>query len=215
MGQKGATGPTGAAGPTGATGPTGPGGALLYEFNAVAPTGLFIPSGGINPFPFPRDTTLSMTSTPGSSQYNSTSSTYTAPVSGDYLFSTTIILQQPIGTTGIASTTVGTSTVSYPNVDIQFILTPAAGTPGTGPGVPAVPVTVNYPVTYTLVSDSTNFGGSNNFTNTGIDSHTISQIIPMEAGESINVALALAPNVPSGALYAVAGSTFQGGLVSK
>jgi hypothetical protein len=187
----------------------------LYEFNAVAPTGLFLPAGGVDPFPFPRDTTLSLTDTPGSANYDPTTSTYTAPVSGDYLFTTTIILQNSGGVTGVASTTIGTSTISYPNVDIQFILTPAPGTPGTGPGVPAVPVVVNYPVTYTLVSDSSNFGGYDNFTNTGIDTHTVTQIIPMEAGESINVALALPPNVPTGALYAVAGSTFQGGLAAQ
>jgi hypothetical protein len=66
-----------------------------------------------------------------------------------------------------------------------------------------------------LVVDPTNSGGYNNFTNIGIDSHTTNQIIPMEAGETISVAIALPPNIGSGVLYAVAGCTFRGGLLSK
>jgi hypothetical protein len=215
-GPMGYMGPIGQPGPTGAMGPTGPAGRFMYEFNAVLGiTGMFISNSTVNPFPFPLNTTHEYTSGSTGTYYNPTTSTYTAPVSGDYLFSTTIILQDnSINTPGLPTASIGNSTVTYLNTDIQFILTPPAGTPGTGPGVPAVPVAVNYPTTFTLVTDTSN-AGPRGFTNNGIDSHTITQIIPMMAGEQVNVALTLPPNIPAGAIFAVAGSTFQGGLISQ
>ena len=217
MGQKGQPGQTGPTGPRGPAGTTGAAGQFLYEFNAVLGiTGIFV--GGnptVNPFPFPLNTTLEYAGGPKGTYYNPVTSTYTALVAGDYLFSTTIILQDnAISTAGLPTASIGSSTVTYLSTDIQFILTPPPGTPGTGPGIPAVPVAVNYPTTYTLVTDTSD-AGPRGFTNNGIDSHTVTQIIPLMAGEKVNVALTLPPNVPADTIFAVAGSTFQGGLIAK
>lgn len=240
-GAAGATGPTGLqgymgqVGQTGATGATGPAGAaglggLLYEFNAVLPYIFYLSTGAngatawdpststINPFPFPRDTTLSLVSDNGGSPYyDPTTSTYTAPVGGDYLFSTTILLANnsldpPLPHQTLPDTA-GLSTVSYLSTNIQFVETAPTGTPGPTVGQPAIPVHANYPTTYTLVTNPTNVG-TGGFVNNGIDSHTITQIIPLMANESVNVALTI-PQHTNGEIIAMSGSTFQGGLVAS